>query len=56
MPTGNLVPYDATGATRLDVRVSNGTGSAFNTTATYSGDGRDIADVYTLTLSSASGS
>jgi hypothetical protein len=56
MPTSILIPYDATGTTRLDLRAANGTGSPLSGTATLVGNNREIADVYTATLSNVSGS
>src|SRR6185369_5671778 len=51
-----LVPFDATGATRLDVRLAHTTGNLFTTSPALEGSGREIADEYTLTASGASGS
>jgi hypothetical protein len=54
MPTGLLHPYDPTGLVREDVRFAN-VGGGLIASVTYEGTNRDIADVYTLTASGASG-
>lgn len=50
MSYGNLVPYDATGTTRLDIRRVNNTGS-FIIAPTLDGSGRELGDEYLLTVS-----
>lgn len=56
MPGGDLIPFSADLTDRLDLRVTNDTGGGFNTAScVLDGDGRELADVYTLTASGASG-
>lgn len=51
MPFGYLRPKDATGATFLDIRYANNTGSFVSATPTLDGSGREISDEYLLTVS-----
>lgn len=51
MPYGSLRPKDATGASFLDLRHSNTTGTLLSATPTLDGSGREIGDEYTLTAS-----
>lgn len=51
MSYGFLRPKDATGASFLDIRYANTTGSLISATPTLDGSGREIGDVYTLVAS-----
>lgn len=51
MAYGVLRPKDATGATFLDIRHTNTTGTLISATPTLDGSGREIGDQYTLTAS-----
>lgn len=51
---GNLRAKDATGATFLDLRHTNSTGTLIHGTPTLDGSGREIGDQYTLVASAVS--